>query len=535
MKITYLGHAGFAIEEGDTLLVIDPWLGRNGAFDRAWFQFPRNHHLLDELLGKVRGARHLGLYVSHEHEDHFCRDTLGALCPHSPTAIIARYRAGDFAALMRSSGFADIRELDDGEATDFHDLQVRVFIDESGINRDSAILVTDRCGRKFLNFNDCKIFDRCILLHKLYAPIDVFTCQFTGATMHPICYEYEEATYRSISRSKRHAKFRGVRTAIERLQPAIYLPSAGPAAFLDPALFHLNFETEGVFPRSWEFKAYLDETRCRAEVVQLAPGGWLDVQSDVREGGPRLDLDPRDLRAYLTRYQADVLGSAGSHAAPTDLEAAQHALIAALQRKLDVYAAFKDRLKMRSNVYFGLAETSGYIKVDFSACRVTAVDAIAEPAYYLHSTSLERLRDVIAGRMSWETYFLTFRFRNRRVPDEYDSGVVMFLFADPDSYRYGMEQLIRHREGRERITVASADGADAYEINRFCPHQGADLKYALVDGGTLICPRHHWRFDLADGGKCTANEDTIRAVKVAADRDRPAAAPALSDGEDRRR
>jgi UDP-MurNAc hydroxylase len=517
MKIIYLGHAGFAIEEGDTLLIIDPWLGRNGAFDRAWFQFPRNHHLLDALLDMVRRARHVGLYVSHEHEDHFCRDTLAALRHHSPTAIIARYRAGGFAELMRSSGFGDIRELDDGEATDFHGLQVRVFIDESGVNRDSAILVTDRGGRNFLNFNDCKIFDRCILLHKLYAPIDVFTCQFTGATMHPICYEYEEAAYRSISRSKRHAKFRGVRTAIERLRPAVYMPSAGPAAFLDPALFHLNFESEGVFPKGWEFAAYLEQDRSPAEVVQLAPGGWLDLQSDIRRGGPRFDLDPQDLRAYLMRYQADVLASPASPAPPMDLATLRSALIGDLQRKLDVYAVFSDRLRMRSNVYFELAETSGYIKIDFSDCRVTSVDDIGEPAYYLHRTSLERLRDVLAGRMSWETYFLTFRFRNRRVPDEYDSGIVMFLFADPDSCRHGMEQLIRHREGRERITVTLADGTGAYEINRFCPHQGADLKYAVIDGGTLICPRHHWRFDLAKGGKCMANEDTIRAVRMVVD------------------
>jgi UDP-MurNAc hydroxylase len=518
MKITYLGHAGFAVEEGDTLLIVDPWLGRDGAFDRAWFQFPRNHHLLDDLLGKVRSASNVALYVSHEHEDHFCRDTLAALRPHSPTAVVARYRGRDFAALMRSCGFADLREIDDGEATDFHDLQVRVFVDESGINRDSAILVTDRQGRKFLNFNDCKIFDRCTLLHRLYAPIDVFTCQFTGATMHPVCYDYDEATYRGISRRKRQAKFLGVRTALERLQPKVYVPSAGPAAFLDPALFHLNFETEGVFPKSWEFRTYLQRSRCAAEVMQLAPGDWLDVQSDVRQGGPGFAFDPQDLRPYFDRYQSDVMRSAASPEPSTDVASLRGALAQALQRKLDVYAAFKDRMKMSSNIYFGLDEVDGYLRIDFSDCRVCTVNEIAEPAYYLHRTSLRRLRAVIAGEMSWEAYFLTFRFRNRRVPDEYDSGIIMFLFADPDSYRYGIEQLIRHREGRERVDVTLANGGGTFEINRFCPHQGGDLKYALVEGETLICPRHYWRFDLAAGGKCTASEDSIRAVKVSRDR-----------------
>ena len=514
MKITYLGHAGFAVEAGDTLLIVDPWLGPDGAFARAWFQFPRNHHLLDGLLTKASGARHLGLYVSHEHEDHFCRETLAALRGFSPTAIIARYRGRDFAELVRASGFADIRELDDGAATAFHDLEVRIFIDESGINRDSAILVTDGSGRKFLNFNDCKIFDRCTLLHKLYAPIDVFACQFTGATMHPVCYEYDEPTYRAISRRKRQAKFLGVRTAIERLRPAVYIPSAGPAAFLDPTLFHVNFEPEGVFPKSWEFKAYLEKNRCPAKVVELAPGASLDATADIRENGAGFEFDPRGLRGYLADYQADVMGPAAADAERADLAPLQRDLVAALQRKLDVYADVKQRLRMRSNVYFAVDEVEGYIKVDFADCRVTQVADIAEPAYYLHRTGLRRLQPVLAGQMSWEAYFLTFRFRNRRVPDEYDSGINMFLFADPESYRFGLEQLIRHREGRERIRVALPDG-ETYEINRFCPHQGADLKYALLEGGTLICPRHYWRFDLENGGKCQANEDTIRAARLA--------------------
>jgi UDP-MurNAc hydroxylase len=241
------------------------------------------------------------------------------------------------------------------------------------------------------------------------------------------------------------------------------------------------------------------------------PGGWLDVQDERHRGGPNFDADTTDLRAYLTAYQADVMGDALLPPHNGDAAAAERDLMAALQRKLDIYAEFKDRLTLRSNIYVQLDERAGYIKIDVADCRVKAVGEIGEHAHCLHRTSLARLAPVIAGEMSWEAYFLTFRFRNRRVPDEYDSGITMFLFADPESYRFGIEQLIKHRDGGERMQVTTGQGA--YEINRFCPHQGGDLKYALV-GETLICPRHYWRFDLADGGKCTANADTIRAEKI---------------------
>jgi UDP-MurNAc hydroxylase len=72
MQITYLGHAGFLAESKDFLLVADPWLSPHGAFDGAWFQFPKNHHLaprVRERLKNFAGAKYI--YLSHAHHDHF--------------------------------------------------------------------------------------------------------------------------------------------------------------------------------------------------------------------------------------------------------------------------------------------------------------------------------------------------------------------------------------------------------------------------------------------------------------------------------
>jgi hypothetical protein len=108
----------------------------------------------------------------------------------------------------------------------------------------------------------------------------------------------------------------------------------------------------------------------------------------------------------------------------------------ALSRIRNIDYTVTDRLKMRSNVYVALDELPGYLKVDFSDCRVKQVSETAEADHYLHRTSLTPLRPVLAGEMSWEAYFLTFRFRNRRVPDEYDSAIIIFLFTEPDTYAF---------------------------------------------------------------------------------------------------
>lgn len=38
-----------------------------------------------------------------------------------------------------------------------------------------------------------------------------------------------------------------------------------------------------------------------------------------------------------------------------------------------------------------------------------------------------------------------------------------------------------------------------FAIDDFCPHQGASLAEGYLDGCTVACPWHHWRFSLDDG------------------------------------
>jgi UDP-MurNAc hydroxylase len=41
----------------------------------------------------------------------------------------------------------------------------------------------------------------------------------------------------------------------------------------------------------------------------------------------------------------------------------------------------------------------------------------------------------------------------------------------------------------------------------------ADLEHSWqTDGRYVVCPRHGWRFDLQNGGKCMHNNDTINAI-----------------------
>ena len=96
--------------------------------------------------------------------------------------------------------------------------------------------------------------------------------------MHPICYNYKTSDYIKISHKKKIDKFRAVLKSIEELDPEYYIPSAGPACFLDDELFHLNFEEDGVFAKSWDFINFLNKykNKTNTKLLNLNPGDDLN-------------------------------------------------------------------------------------------------------------------------------------------------------------------------------------------------------------------------------------------------------------------
>ena len=59
-------------------------------------------------------------------------------------------------------------------------------------------------------------------------------------------------------------------------------------------------------------------------------------------------------------------------------------------------------------------------------------------------------------------------------------------------------------EGRGLFVHRDAKGWRVYDSR--CPHQATDMQASALEGCTLSCPQHGWRFDLRDGA-CTAVGD----------------------------
>ena len=46
---------------------------------------------------------------------------------------------------------------------------------------------------------------------------------------------------------------------INKFQPDLYIPAAGPPVFLDPNLIHINYQEVNIFSSPYKFKDYLND------------------------------------------------------------------------------------------------------------------------------------------------------------------------------------------------------------------------------------------------------------------------------------
>lgn len=514
MQITYLGHAGFLVETDQSIVVTDPWLSREGAFDSAWFQFPCNHHLADELREKLSSSqKQVFVYISHEHRDHFDPAFLRTLPAEKIAFLVPRFNRPALREHLKKLAPRSLIACSHGQAIPLPGGMAKLYLDDSGLNRDSAILVKAN-GNSFLNLNDCKLYDEVSAIRMQEGPISVLTCQFSGATWHPTCYDYAADEYERISRQKLLGKFEMVARAIEAVQPQVYVPSAGPACFLDPALLHLNFEPVNIFPRAPQF---LDFLRGRLsnpglKLMEVMPGDTLagDGWDLCVIGSERVSEDNFHdyMHSYAARY-GDFFASRHSAHSAGESPLLLERLKSALQAKLDAFV-MHDRITVP--LYFILSDFGPQrLRIDFPLGRIEYVAEIREPDFYSIEAPSWQIARILNRAITWEEFALTFRMRLNRRPDVYQTLIQGFLLMEPEDMNWFCARLLDIEQRRKRIIV-EANGTH-YSIDRYCPHQGADLSQGwLAEGNLWTCPRHRWQFNLDKEGQCTTSTGSINAV-----------------------
>jgi len=492
-QLRFFGHNGYLIENDQTFLLIDPWLSNKGAFFGSWFQYPKNHHLRDELI--LLSAKKPGyVFFTHEHQDHFDLETLNLLDSNTKV-IIPEYKDRYLYNTIKDNGFVC---LEISEGTDFplcSQMSVNVFISEVGINRDSAILVKTDDFTLF-NQNDCKIFDR---LHEIKEPITYYSVQFSGATGHPVCYtNYTDEEKAAISRQKNKNKISNVVKAIGVLQPKYFIPAAGPAVF--PYLeSSLSFGRDTIFIHQDTLHEVLEENNIR-NVLFPVPGDIVDESIISQKFIPPPTPDE------LTAYKSNTVDFWSNHTSDFSVNDLEKAITDRLDQIWDLDFECDTLIKFK----WGELE-SEQILIDLQTKQILQeYDSVVSKIYILSAE--KKYFALMCSGERWQDIYLSMRAKAFRHPDEFNNFINIFLFSDPDNIRDGFISSLSI--STEKILKVNKSGI-CYEMNRYCPHQGADLLGVEInDDNEIVCPRHGWHFSLNNNGKSLISSHSLCAKKI---------------------
>ena len=143
--LKFLGHAGFMYETKNEMLLMDPWMSKEGAFDSSWYQFPSNHSLGDEIRNEIESTeKEVYIYISHEHKDHFDVPFLITLNLSKINFITPKFRRDHVAFVLNKLNPKSVITPVDSELLNIGNIEIRLFLDDQEIVRDSALGLIDK-------------------------------------------------------------------------------------------------------------------------------------------------------------------------------------------------------------------------------------------------------------------------------------------------------------------------------------------------------------------------------------------------------
>jgi UDP-MurNAc hydroxylase len=485
--IRYLGHAGFMVEHAGLRVLMDPWFFP--AFLGSWFPYPDNR----ALLGLVVDQPFDYLYVSHTHEDHFDERLLRSL-DRSITLLLPKYRSSAMVRRFKALGFERVVALDHRQRYELAEgFAVTMYLDTS--HKEDSGLLLDLNGFRFLDLNDCNT-----PMSELPSDIDLLAAQFSGAMWYPNCYDYPPDVMAQRVKEVRDGLMDTLYRKVRLTGAKAYLPSAGPACFLDPSLEAYNDPDTTIFPR-WENAGPQFRERFPGLEVRAYPGDVLHIDTPsrkitVEEVGNRVE---EDLALYRARRRDEwnaFYEQADAPLMPAEIEK----YFGQLQRRNGTFLTnFKKHVRLVAD-----GQMWGIRLGSLSEHFVIESEEPLDPEYTFFMDA-RVLRAIVEGRTGWEEALLSMRVSLHRDPDVFDLRFMGLL-------RYGNEpaqirQMIREQQNKETIE------RDGLRMQRYCPHAGEDLVHAVVCDGVVECPRHHWRWD-AQTGKCISGGTIDLRVEV---------------------
>lgn len=516
MRATSIGHAGILIETDAGSILCDPWF--IPAFRGSWFVFPRNDQLSDDLRDRIEQADYL--YITHLHADHHDEPWLREHLRRDIPILLPGYPTREQQRTLEQLGFTEFIRTVDGEEMELSPgLTIAIHTEVSitdGPGGDSAMMVSDGRSR-LVNQNDCRTTDLDAL--RAHGPVDLHWLQYSGAIWYPMVYDMPDDDKRRQCEAKVDSQFTRAMKYVEAIDARAVVPSAGPPAFLDPDLWHLNLiegDELSIFPDQLSFMTRL-EAADRHGVLAI-PGSEIEISRDgivVSHPVEQSELDAifTAKESYLRSYQADWLPwldelKASWPQASSDLLSTLKAWWEPLLRMAPTM-----RNAVGANCLFRAGDLE--LLIDFPNAEVREFDG--EPYAFRFDIPRELVEAVAAERaVDWSnSLFLSCRWTGWREGEFNEYLYNFFKSLSVERMRRTEAEAIRKLDPPTETEAEIELGG--YVVQRRCPHRNADLTvFGEIESGrhgdVLVCTLHGWKFD-CDTGRCLTSADHPLSIR----------------------
>ncbi len=263
MQINYYSHAAFKILSSDNVSILtDPWIS-NPIYGNSICLFPQLKINKEDYVNQDY------LYISHDHPDHLCINTL-KLFKKSIKILIRKY---DDTSVVKDKltnlGFVNIYEMEDRETKKLTDkFEVTLYCDHT--STDSLMIFKDdeHC---FLDQNDCLLDEKTYEEIGNKFKIDLGAVFYSGGSMYPGCFDYDHNQKKELTKKRIFEQFDYSISCMKLMKIKNIIPGANDMCLIRNADFD---DYSSALPI--EFMNYLKEKNLDIKVLLMSSGDTYD-------------------------------------------------------------------------------------------------------------------------------------------------------------------------------------------------------------------------------------------------------------------
>ncbi len=513
-KLTYIGHAGWVVNKDNFKAIFDPWFNPYGTFLNSWHQFPDNSSLFsDDIFSELDF-----LYISHAHKDHCDEWTLKKINKKTKI-LIPKFRDKVLLNTLKKIGFTNIIELSEDDSIEIKGIKINLIIEDGFNDRDSAIILDYGKG-KIINLNDCHpSFEK---IKKYSKNVDLLLMQCSSAIWWPCVYDYPiEKMIKKCKIKKRNVLNRAVEYG-KHIKPKHIVPNAGPPLFLHEK-FNFWDETRKMdfnpFPLHDEINNYLNQNNLSSLFV--IPGSVIEINDHQITNNTNIKKRDKIYNNFYDTFlqmrekkkqQGLLLSSFVPEQDLTNLIEKFSSLIIDIKKNSKVFihkisfpflVTFKDHSKWIIDFKLNTADCfQEYTNQKYKYCFVFDPEIVN---YLINQPSID-----------FDEYFLSMRFECSRQDDVFNEFLfTMFKNLDLKRFKLSERIFISDNMVKKEIedTFETKVNGKNKKIQKYCPHKFVNLeKCGIIEGNTLTCPLHNWKFDL-ETGKCLTSDEYFLSIE----------------------